>query len=106
MNIDKWGLVVNCIVNALMLAILGVYFLSVFTHIKLRSNIGSKIQTILVAVALILRFCLSLYDCIISIDEVTEQYWRFYITYFIGIMFMLIYLTLIFRVIGSWTLFS
>lgn len=98
--------IVDATVEFVMLVVVSLYFLLIMNKIKLRSNQESKCRTFWVGTACFLRFAMSFYDCFVPINEITHQYWRLYLSYFIGVMFMLIYLTLVFRVIGSWTLFS
>lgn len=102
MKFEKWGQLFTCIVNGVMLAIIAVYFLYVINKIKIRSNFKSKLRIFFVGLAFTLRFVLCLYD---FITDYETKRWRLFIIYFIGIMFMLVYVTLIFRVIGVWTIF-
>lgn len=60
----------------------------------------------MIALAFVARAGLSIYNCLISYEQQQSQIWRFYVIYYIDVAFMTIYLTAIFRVVGTWTLFQ
>lgn len=61
---------------------------------------------VLVAFAMALRVVLNVLDCFKTAEQIEKQNWRNYVIYYIDIMFMAINLQLIFRVVGSWTIFA
>jgi hypothetical protein len=69
------GLITNCVVNGIMLLVVSIYFLMVYRHIKLNSNLFTKIFVAVVSTALILRFFLALYDCFVDLKIVADQKW-------------------------------
>ena len=100
------ALITNAVINGLMIVIVFGYYIIVILKIKLRSNPESKIKTFFVGLACISKFVLAVRSCF-QIDRQKIDYWYLFVVYyFIGMMFMLIFLTLVFRVIGSWTIFS
>ena len=97
---------INSIVNIALLLLVASYFIYVSLGFKFRVNWQSRIRMVMIAVAFTARASLSLYDCFISYQLLESQKWRFYITYYVDVVFMMIYLTAIFRVVGSWTIFE
>lgn len=98
--------ILNASFTLIMLLVIAVYFFKVVRHIKLRQDLTSRIRQSLVTLALLVRFLLAVYDCWLTTAEINSQYWRYYLLFYIDIAQMMVYLTLIFRVVGSWTLFS
>ena len=98
------GIVVNSAMNFIMLLIVAIYFVWVYATSKFRFNWQSRIRMLLIMIAFSLRAFLSFYDCFMSFETIVGQQWRFYVIYYIDVVFMMIYLTAIFRVIGSLSL--
>lgn len=69
---QQWALILNATLTAIMLVVITVYFCKVFKKIKFRSSVGSRVRMFLIALALLLRFSLSVYDCTISTKAISR----------------------------------
>ena len=101
------ALVANCAITATLIAVDTVYFCYVMRRLKLRQSFGTQLGMLLAMLAMAIRFAMAIYVSVPGTDQqIVSNFWWLVSRFYTDCMFEAILLTLVFRMLGSWGLFS